>query len=35
VRIAADGVPVIVIEEAGPISNEESIEAIHRDRERQ
>jgi len=34
VRIAADGVPVIVIEDAEPISNEESIEAIHRDRER-
>ena len=35
VRIAADGIPLIVIEDAGPISNEESLEAIHRDRERQ
>ncbi|MCC6238079.1 MAG: AbrB/MazE/SpoVT family DNA-binding domain-containing protein [Dehalococcoidia bacterium] len=35
VRIAADGIPLIVIEDAGPISNQESLDAIHRDRERQ
>ena len=35
VRIAADGIPLIVIEDSEPISNEKSIEAIHRDRERE
>lgn len=35
VRIAADGAPLIVIADGGPISNEETVEAIHRDRERE
>jgi AbrB family looped-hinge helix DNA binding protein len=34
VRIAADGVPVITIEDGERVSNEESVAAIHRDRER-
>jgi AbrB family looped-hinge helix DNA binding protein len=34
VRIADDGVPVITIEDAEPVANEESIEAIHHVRDR-
>lgn len=34
VRTGDDGLPVIVIKEAESVSNEETIEAIHRERER-
>lgn len=34
VRTAADGLPVIVIEDGEPVTNEASIESIHRERER-
>jgi len=34
VRIAADGVPVIRMKDGEPVSNEQTLEAIHRDRER-
>jgi AbrB family looped-hinge helix DNA binding protein len=34
VHTAPDGVPVITIEDGKPISNEESVEAIHRNRDR-
>jgi AbrB family looped-hinge helix DNA binding protein len=34
VRIAVDGLPVIAIEELEPVSNQESVDAIHRERER-
>ncbi|HEY7270643.1 MAG TPA: AbrB/MazE/SpoVT family DNA-binding domain-containing protein [Dehalococcoidia bacterium] len=35
VRIANDGVPVIRILDTGEVSNEESLEAIHHERERE
>ena len=34
VRIAGDGLPVVSIEGLGPVSNEDSVEAIHRERDR-
>ncbi|MGE3795301.1 MAG: AbrB/MazE/SpoVT family DNA-binding domain-containing protein [Dehalococcoidia bacterium] len=34
VRIAADGLPVITIEDGEAVSNDDSLDAIHRDRER-
>ncbi|MGE0057975.1 MAG: AbrB/MazE/SpoVT family DNA-binding domain-containing protein [Dehalococcoidia bacterium] len=34
VRTAEDGLPVITIQDLEPLSNEESLSAIHRDRER-
>ena len=34
VRTAADGLPVILIEDAKPIGNEESLDAIHAKRDR-
>ena len=34
IRISPDGLPAIMIESVGRISNEESLEAIHRERER-
>jgi AbrB family looped-hinge helix DNA binding protein len=34
VRIADDGLPVIRIQDLEPVSNEESLDAIHRERER-